>query len=190
MEGFIKNEGKLEKLKQRLQKGNVDISKWGIGRAKKLTDLQKEIEEGESVLTVEGEKLIRKVQTTSINVFYHPPSSKKYLLKREKQKSVDGRGVKKYLSWSVAGIVKTPKTPEEETLRILQEKLKIKNEIYLQRTNKITKNITKPYESQDYPGLQSEYTNYKFNTTLAGDQFKKEDYTDEQGTHFVWTEVK
>ena len=91
-----------EALQKLLADAGIDTSLWGKGEAKTLAHLQKEIENGETVL-VAGEKgeLLRKVMFGGADVYYKSPDGKKYRLKEEKQGFKDGRERRRDLGHAV-----------------------------------------------------------------------------------------
>lgn len=180
----------LGKLKQQLQNAGIDVSQWGIGKAKTLQHFLKEIEDGETILikNIDG-KLLRKVIVGNANIYYTSPEGKKFILKEEKQIFKDGRERIRNLDESIAEKIKATENPEDAMVRGIQEELGIESEINLKKDNTKEELLMSP----SYPGLQSQYIFHKFETILNDQQFKPEGYIEEQldkSTYFIWEEIK
>lgn len=192
MENFKENakESTLETLKQQLKDAGIDISKWGKGQAKTLKQLQKEIENGETILVIDKQgKLLRKVAVGGSNIFYTSPEGKKYRLKEDKQVFKDGRERKRDLGQAVLEKMKSNEEPKDAMIRGIREELGIKGEIYLTKTGTEEQLLSSP----SYPNLVSQYIRHKFEATLNDQQFKADGYIEEQedkNTYFVWEEIK
>lgn len=183
------NELVLKALRQRLERAGIDVSQWGIGQAKTLAHLQREIESGETTLVhgKEGE-LLRKVVVGSADVYYVSPDGKKYRLKEDKQVFKDGRERRRDLGQAVSEKMKPDENPRDTMIRGLKEELSIEGDISLTETGTDEQLLTSP----SYPGLQSQYIRYKFEAILNGEQFQPDGYTEEQSdksTSFIWEEV-
>ena len=185
-----KNEDTLQLLQQRLQSAGIDISQWGMGQAKTLVHLQKEIESGETILvTSENGELLRKVVVGGADVYYISPDGKKYRLKEAKQIFKDGRERRRDLGNAISEKMKPDENPRKAMARGIAEELNIAGEIILTEMGTDEHLITSP----SYPGLQSQYVTYKFQVTLNDQQFNPNGYIENQSdksTYFVWEEVK
>lgn len=179
-----------EALQKLLADAGIDTSLWGKGEAKTLAHLQKEIENGETVL-VAGEKgeLLRKVMFGGADVYYQSPDGKKYRLKEEKQVFKDGRERHRDLGHAVSEKMKPSEDSRTAMIRGIQEELGISGEVALTQIGTDEEKIT----SFSYPGLESQYVRHKFLAILSDTQFKPEGYVEDQpdkSTYFVWEEVK
>jgi len=186
MEQF--NQNFLEKITQQLYSAGIDISKYGVDKAKKMSDLAHEIESGESTLIEENGELIRKVLVGGVDVYYQTPDGKKYILKEDKQVFEDGRERKRKLQQSMAEKIKPNEDPAEATERGIVEELGISGKIELQKI-RIDEEIN---ESPSYPGLKTKYVFHRFAFYMTEEQFKPEGYIEKQSdkeTHFIWQEI-
>jgi len=186
----IENKITVESLKAQLEGAGINTAEWGTGQAKTLAHLVKEIEGGETVL-VENEagELLRKVIVGGADIYYVSPEGKKYRLKEEKQIFKDGRERRRDLGQAVSEKMKPGEEPKEAIIRGVQEELGISGEVLLEDVATNEQTITSP----SYPGLKSQYINYKFKATLNDAQFKPNGYIEEQtdkSTYFIWEEVK
>ena len=184
------NEFALNALRQRLERVGIDVSSWGRGQAKTLEHLQKEIDSGETVLTVGKEnELLRKVVVGGADVCYVSPEGKRYRLKEEKQGFKDGRERRRDLGQAVFEKMKPDEDPKEAMTRGIREELGVEGEIILTEVGTVEQLLSSP----SYPGLQSQYIRHKFEILLKDEQFKPEGYVEEQSdksTYFVWEEVQ
>ncbi len=174
-EGVLKNFG-------------VDISLWGKESGNKtIIDLQKEIDQGESVLIEEQGRLIRKVAGIQADVYYEEFPKKKLRLIEEKQVFLNGEERKRSFVRSIGEKMKTKEQPHEALIRGLQEELGVMGAInYVQKDL-----LVETKYSQSYVGLLSEFTTYIFSVFLTKDQFKQDGYIeigDNCTTYFVWIE--
>jgi hypothetical protein len=190
MENLERQETALNALRQQLEAAGIDVSEWGKGQAKTLAHLQKEIEDGETVL-VNGKRgeLLRRVVVCSADVFYVSHDGQKFRLKEEKQIFKDGRERKRNLENSVSEKMKPGEDPKKAIIRGLKEELGIEGEISLKETGVDEQILSSP----SYPGLQSHYIHHKFEAILNDEQFRPEGYVEEQkdkSTYFVWEEVQ
>lgn len=179
----------LNALRQQLESAGIDVSKWGKGQAKTLEHLQKEIENGETVLvTGEQGELLRKVVVGGADIYYVSPDGKKYRLKEDKQVFKDGRERKRDFGQAISEKMKPDENPKDAIVRGVREELGIEGAIALTEIGVDEQLLSSP----SYPGLQSQYIRHKFEVTLNGSQFNPNGYVEEQedkSTYFVWEEV-
>jgi len=183
-------ETNIKSLRSQLENAGINISNWGTGKAKTIEHLQKEIEEGETVLTTnENGELIRNLNVVSSDIYYISKEGKQYRLKEEKQVFQDGRERKRGLEYAISEKIKADEDPEKAIIRGIEEELGIEGDI---KTNKIEIEIN-TIESPSYPGLKTEYNIHKFKTILNEKQFNPNGYIERQDgltTFFVWEEIK
>lgn len=186
------NESKIQVLRLKLQNAGIDVSKWGTGEAKTLAHLQKEIDEGETILATNKDgKIIRKIVASGADIYYIFPEGKKYRLREDRQVFKGGRERKRSFDWSVSEKIKMGEDPKAGIIRGIQEELGIRSELNLNKGEVGEQVVTTA--AQSYPGLQSNYTTHRFLVTLNDEQYKPEGYIEEQEgltTYFVWEEVK
>jgi hypothetical protein len=186
----IENKITVETLKSQLESAGINTAEWGTGQAKTLAHLVKEIDGGETILvTNEVGELLRKVTVGGADIYYVSSEGKKYRLKEEKQIFKDGRERRRDLGQAVSEKMKPSEDPKEAMIRGIQEELGISGEIILEDMGTEEKTTTSP----SYPGLKSQYINYKFRTTLNSDQFNPDGYIEEQtdkSTYFIWEEIE
>jgi hypothetical protein len=177
-------------LKKQLESAGIDTAGWGTGEAKTLAHLQKEIESGETILiTGEAGKLLRRVTVGGVDIYYECPDGKKYRLKEARQVFKDGRERCRDLGQAVSEKMKLNENPKGAMVRGIREELGISGQIALTETGIDEQTITSP----SYPGLQSQYTRYKFRAVLNDEQFNPGGYIEEQSdksTYFIWEEVE
>ena len=180
----------IENLRIQLENAGINTAEWGTGQAKTLAHLQKEISGGVTILvTGETGELLRKVIVGGADIYYTSPEGKKYRLKEEKQIFKDGRERRRDLGQAVSEKMKPGEEPKEAMARGIQEELGISGEIPLTEAGVDDQTITSP----SYPGLKSQYINYRFKAVLNDMQFKPEGYIEEQSdksTYFIWEEVQ
>lgn len=180
------NNDPLATLKGGLEEAGIDTSKWGIGNAKTLEHLLKEIQEGESVLNKnENGEYLREVVVADSEIYYNSPDGKVYRLKEEKQVFKDGRERRRNLNGSVSEKMKSGEVPFDAILRGVREELGITGNIELMDNG--VEDIV--LDSPSYPGLKMRKVVYKFKINLTSEQFNPEGYIEKQedkDTYFVW----
>ena len=178
----------IDELEKKLESFGVDIRKWGIGQAKTLEHLQKELLAGESELVVRETKLLRKVAVSVADVIYNSVNGIKYVLKEEKQVFADGRERCRKVCSAVSEKIKIGEKPRNALIRGIKEELSICDKIILKK-NKRGVRISC---STSYPGLPSLYIRHCFLVILNDHQFNLKGYTEKQEdktTFFVWKVV-
>lgn len=180
----------LKTLKRQLESAGVDMATWGIGQAKTLAHLRKEIESGETILVAnEAGGLLRKVVVGGADIFYKSPEGKRYRLKEDRQIFKDGRERRRNLGQAVSEKIKPGEDPEVAMIRGIQEELGIGSEITIIKIGAEERIIDSP----SYPGLQSQYILHKFQAVLTKRQFNPAGYVEDQSdksTYFMWEEIK
>lgn len=167
---------------------NVYLGSWGIGEAKTATHLVDEVQEGESILEIVNGHIVRRIKPISIAIY--SPTQPKLLLRETKQVFKDGRGRVRNLpdNCSVAEKVRFlhNETPEEATIRGLQEELKIQvdpNQLIYQRQHIQTG------PSSSYPGIITKKEIYLFQCQFNQSQFNPAGYVEvheDKTTYFEW----
>ena len=78
-------EHELSSLKQQVEEAGIDTSSWGVGAAKTLEYLHREIQDGETVLVTEGGKLLRKLVVGAADVRYRDQDGRVFRLREDRQ---------------------------------------------------------------------------------------------------------
>ncbi len=179
----------LQKLRHQLEQAGVDISVWGKGEAKTLEALYQELEKGESFLQVVDGRLELLRYVVSANVYYTTKDGLKIRLQEDKQIFQDGRIRHRNFDDPIADKMQPGEDSKAAMLRCLEEELGLVGDLDLKQIEQ----YQKKYESQSYPGLESQYIVYSFAVFLNDEQFQETGYIEEQDdktTYFVWEEVK
>ena len=179
----------MSALKNQLKIAGIDVAKWGIGEAKTINHLKREIEEGEIELVIDTNgRLFRKVEVSGADVLYTSPEGKKYRLKESKQIFKDGRERHRDLGQAVSEKIKLNEKPTEAIIRGITEELGINGPISFTNIGIEQKVIDSP----SYPGFLSQFTTHKFRLELNDEQFNPKGYIEKQSdknTYFIWEEV-
>jgi hypothetical protein len=186
---MLKQRRKTEKLRRQLEQGGVDLSKWGVGEARTLKDLQRSMNKNESVL-VKGAKgrLLRKVMIVDAAIYHVNDDGKKYYLVEKKQVLSDGRERQRDHGYSVAEKAFVGEDPLTAIIRGIREELGIRGPINPVQIWKVERKVF----SKSYPGLLTHYVGYGFEVFLNKKQFNPNGYVEEQddkSTYFVWEEA-
>ncbi len=167
---------------------NINLGLWGIGKAKTVTHLVDEVQEGEAILEIVNGYIVRRIQSISITVY--SPTQPTLLLREVKQVFQDGRVRQRNLpdNCSVAEKVKAlhNETPEEAAIRGMLNELKIQVDLEQLIYNR---KYTKEGTSNSYPGIITEKEIHIFECKFTQDQFKPTGYIEEQEdktNHFKW----
>jgi len=176
-------------LREKLESAGIDTSGWGKGKAKTLSHLQKEIENGETILVIgKTGEILRQVTLGGADIYYKSPGGKKYRLKEDRQVFKEGRERRRDLGQAVSEKMKPDENPREAMIRGIREELGIGGEINLTESGTDGKTLI----SSSYPGLVSKYVRHKFQVILSDEQFSPEGYVENQSdksTYFVWEEM-
>lgn len=186
----IVNIENIEELRDILVENGVRVEDFGKSGAKKLEDLFRELQNKETEIVKEGDKIFRKISALSISV-KHESGGKKYVLVEEKQIFADGRERKRTPLGSLSEKLRRDEDPKVAVARALQEELSI-NTNY---TPSFVETINEIKESGSYPSLLTKYVFYRYNIDLENEDYKPEGYVEhEEGTgiktYFVWKEMQ
>ncbi len=178
-----------EELADVLAVHGVPFGSWGTGEAKTLDHLLKEIEQHDSVLSVDGGVLKRVIHVAWIDVYYvhHGVILK---LKEDYQEFNDGRKRNRNLSSSLGEKMKVGEDPVLATIRALKEELSV--HVEPANIRQMPAPPVKTEQSPSFPGMMTQYTFCKFEVALPPEFFKPEGYVevqDDKKTFFVWVEV-
>lgn len=162
----------------------VKTHHFGKGKAKKLSDLLREIKTGDCELITSKSKLHRTVYVVRAGIFY-----KNLILKEVKQVFSDNREdrIRGYLWVSEKKSIREKN--ETALKRAVKEELGIHSDLdfsYILTTKEIK-------ESPSYPGLPTVYNFLDYKVVLTDEQFEKDGYIEDEGntgliTFFEWVE--
>jgi len=180
------------KIKRLLLDCCVDITVWGIGDAKTLDQLVKEVIDGESrLLRSENGELTRSVEVVQGVITYVDENGETFQLVEEKQVFGDGRVRvrNRLIDISVAEKMKPDEDPREALIRGLKEELEITEGAQIADNPEVD---SKDEDSLSYPGLRSQYQIYTFVVELDESAYKPEGYAevqDDKTNYFVWKKI-
>jgi hypothetical protein len=178
----------MEKLQTLLIQCGAPLEMWGLGKAKTVEHLLKEVEDGESVLSVsENGELVRTVSSVWLDVFAVDRDGGRWYLREDRQvfNDEERRERRRELSTSLGEKMMPGEDVEEAVYRALEEELKITD--VEQFTYKGNVQTTRP--SNSYPGLISIHDVHEVRVELGAGSFDPNGYKEEQEdktTYFVW----
>ncbi len=170
-----------------LKKFNIPVDKYGTEKFKTVNHLFNEIKEGETVLTEEGGKLVRRVNFVGARIIFKKDGRWQHLYE-EKQVFKDGRIRRRNLPYSMAEKFKLGEDPKKVLIRGFKEELNI--ELSMNQFNFY--NRVEIEDNTDYPGIISYHTGYEFLVVLNESQFKEEGYIEKQtdkDVYFKWKTI-
>ncbi|MCR4312430.1 MAG: NUDIX domain-containing protein, partial [Candidatus Uhrbacteria bacterium] len=183
-------QAKLGMLAARLQAHGVPLGRWGVGEARRLEDLLKELESGEATLEEGPEgRLLRTSHGARVTVYYTSDSGR-WKLVEDRQEYVGG-GVRKRtadLPMSVGEKLKPGESADVAARRALSEELGIEGEIPLQNIGEDKRHSP----SKAFPGIDTCYVSSDYAVELPVEHYKPEGYIERQPdktTFFVWEKV-
>ena len=183
------NSGQPNDLLHQLINSGINVSLWGIGKSKSVENLQKELDSGETVLSLDKNGgLLREVTGIGVDVFFSSKNSQKLILKEDRQIFPDGSIRYRHMNTSISEKMKINENPHTAALRGLKEELGIDSSVEL-LPNGIYK---EEHTSSTYPGLNSHYTKYKFIANISPEQYRSSGYhevDDGITTYFVWQKI-
>jgi hypothetical protein len=172
-----------------LNKHGIPTDKWGIGGAKSVVSLQREINSGETTLvTSTNGELIRKVIVASADIYYNGPDGSRYKLVESQQVFSNGATRIRNQRRSVSEKIVKGEKPIDAIHRGILEELGINvDTITIQFTETELEEINSP----SYPGLKSQYQTYGYQVYLTDDQYNPDGYIETQKdktTYFYWVD--
>jgi len=176
-------------LRSILVDSGIDLSKWGTGRAKTLSQLEKEVFFGETRLLkdVDG-KLIRRIRICNAQIYYTNQDGVIYILRQAEQVLPDGRKRMRQFENSLSEKCQFDETPGDTIVRGLLEELTITNLLSIILVDERIEVV----EPDSYPGLVTEYTIYEYKIELSSNEYKSEGYSkNERGliNTFFWKKL-
>lgn len=179
----------IEALKEKLFDAQIPLIKWGLGGAKSVDQLLKEIHEGEANLVIGADgKLIREIIVGCADVYFNSDAGSRYYLEEVSQVFKDGRSRTRNLLHSMAEKMRSDEDPVEVMIRGVKEELGIAGDLNLE----IGQTREELRASPSYPGLLTRYTMHSFIITLTNQQYNPEGYVEtkpEMTTYFKWKQV-
>ena len=174
---------------QMLKDHGINTELYGTETFKTIGHLYHEIEEGETELTDEEGKLVRRVQFVGARIL-HKKDGKWWRLYEEKQIFKDGRERRRAnMPYSAAEKFKSGEDPKEVIVRGMKEELNLditKDQFAFYNKKEIENN-------DDYPGIKSFHIGYEFLVVLNDDQFLESGYIERQAdkdVYFTWRPVE
>ena len=173
-------------LVEKLAGAHVPIEKYGQGAAKTIGHLLLEVNEGESVLTLDEKgKIYREVNVLWVDVVCSLANGDVYLLKEDRQEFKDGRVKVRNIDSSIGEKLKPSEDAGEGVVRALQEELDVSEvsglyEVgYQERT----------FIPDTFPGIESTYKMHKFVSIIPEAAFVPEGYIETQSdktNYYTW----
>lgn len=165
----------INELKEILLEFNIDIEKWSHTQGtKNVEELNNEIEEGETTLEINNNKLFRVVKITTIQVQVKL-GDKLFNLIEDKQIFFTGAIRKRGLR-NLAEKIKQNETPELTAYRVLREEIGLnvdKKLIFQGETEEMKK-------SPSYPGLDSIYKIFSYYIMLNSEELEQIKFSEYQ----------
>lgn len=170
-----------------LADANVPLLLYGTGGAKTVQHLLSEIHDGESLLSVDAKgNIYREVEVLWLDVFCKLSNSEIYTLREDRQEFQDGRVKRRNLDSSLGEKLKPGEDPQEAVGRVLAEELGIQSSTeatYFMSHDQTT------LTPDTYPGLETDYTFYKYAAIISEDDFESEGYKEvhaDKTNYYVW----
>lgn len=166
----------LAELTAQLVCNGINLETWGLDGYKSPEELFHEIQAGESLLTHDGQSLVRDVKFSAAEVFFK--SSEGVLRLREIREN------KNSLGFSVSEKIQKNETPCEAMVRGIEEELSLTGVSPQYTGCRIWKS-----DSASYPGLKAQYTCYTYELWLRPEEFCQEGYREEKKgrtRRFLW----
>jgi hypothetical protein len=176
----------LAELENMLTLAGTDLSLWGLGAAKTVAHLHREIAEGESVVQVTDTGAVeRSSRVVWVDVFYADQQGNVYHLVEDRQEFSDGRVRRRQLASSLGEKLKLHEDPDEAAMRALSEELGIEASSIVHKLGR--KQMIDPSDS--YPGLINSSDAYGYAIELADESFRADGYVERQAdktNHYAW----
>lgn len=174
-----------EDLAEFLRNQGVDLTLWGVGKAKTLTDFYKEIREGEAHLMKDIKGALRKIMPSGVSVYYVPETGTTLYLHEERQVFADGRIRNREQSHSIGEKAKPGEDHLAAAIRGIREELGVDGNFAIFQTQCATRIELSP----SFPGMRTKYDEKKFVALLNKTQYRPDGYIDDDGKktgYFVW----
>lgn len=173
-----------------LEAHSIPLSKWGVGEAKTVDHLLKEVRSGEVELVSENGVLFKVGSIAAVDVYYRDGDTTLKLWE-EKQVFSDGRERRRPNTYG--GLVEKM-LPGENCLtgasRALREELGIESEVEIVLKQSF---LDDTGGSMSYPGIRARHTVYLCEVQLPECFYKPEGYVEEQSdkkSYFIWVKAQ
>jgi len=153
--------GTIIELQVLLRRHGFDPDKYGVGKAKTLEHLFREVQSGECSLFAEGCALVRDVQLVGLNI-----TREGRVLEEQFQEFYEGnRRRTRKLDASAGEKMKPEETPNDTVRRLIKEEFPI----LLGNLETLIRgdDLSRREESFSYPGLITQYTIHLFSIELT-----------------------
>lgn len=179
----------IDELLALMQRAQLPIETYGTGSAKTLLHLLKEINDGESLITVDPSgKLHRQVNAVALNVFHTDKQGLVWKLKETRQVFKSGRVRERQLESSIGEKLKPGEEMQAAAERALREELGI-----LQiESLRFLGSTTDTWPAVSYPGLSTTYGTHRYDSVIGAESFSADGYVEVQEdktNYYTWEQV-
>jgi hypothetical protein len=174
----------METLIATLLAHNIDISRFGQGKAKSLAHLLTEIDSGEAELFSRNGRLVRRLAVLNVDVHATWLGTSLRLVE-DRQEFVDGRVRRRDLPCSVSEKLHHAEDRSSAVARALAEELTIRHFTIISPFQE----TVVAAESPSFPGLWSDYVTHRVAVMIDPAEYRtayREDQPD-KSTFFLWT---
>jgi len=176
----------LEELLDRLVEGRIPVHDYGVGNAKTIHHLLSEVNEGESIITIDDKGDVhREVNVLWIDVLCELSDGSIYYLKEDRQDFKNGKTKRRELDSSIGEKLKPLESPEEAVRRAISEELGVND--YTSLYNIGYKEKT--FIPDTFPGIESTYKMYQFVSMIPETAYNKDGYVEYQvdkTNYYTW----
>jgi hypothetical protein len=173
-------------LTDKLTAASIPLHEWAQGSAKTLAHLLKEVNEGESQLSIGSNgEMRRQVTVVGMDVLHTDAQGNVYILREDRQEFADGRTRQRNLLNSLGEKMQTGEDPVAAAERALLEELGIREVTGLYHLG----DEETTHSPSSYPGLQSHYKTHGFAAVIPAESFVADGYIEEQAdktNYYVW----
>lgn len=185
----LPNDTTYDELLSRLIDGKIPVDAYGVGNAKTLSHLLAEINEGESIVTIDVRGIVRRQVTVLwVDVICTLSNGDVHILKEDRQEFKDGRVKVRNLTSSLGEKLKPSETINEGVMRALQEEIGAEEVDNLYETGY----EEKTFIPETFPGIESTYSMHKFACVIPEQAFVPEGYVEKQHdktNYYTWERI-
>ncbi len=166
----------------------IDTGSWGLGASKSISDLLREIADGEARLIEHQGRLVREIEVVRIAVLFNDPIQGELLLLEDRQEMQDGRIRRRPTPWAIWEKRHKDEPLPELVERALHEELGLLNCAEIRATGEML-NQEAP---MDYPGIPTIVKCFDFSMRLSSEQYNPAGYQESQPdkiTVFHWQQI-